>query len=83
MAAEVFGLASPMKALSGLAPCIISVSIQLRITEKLCLLGKKRSNNSNKIRLSFDASTTGGCKPTRIAREGCGSTEFWVCSLEA
>ena len=31
-------------------------------------------------RLSFDASRTGGCKPTRIGREGCGNTESEVDS---
>ena len=66
---------------------IISVSRScIRIHEKRCLLGVNRNNNSNTNRLSFDASKTGGCKPTRIVREDCGSTEpgivlFWVPTL--
>ena len=51
------------------------------ITEKLCLLGVNHSNSNNNNRLSFDALNTGGCKPTRIVREGCGSTEPGVCSF--
>ena len=39
------------------------------------------SNNSYNKRLSFDASKTGDCKPTRLTREGCGSTESVVCSF--
>ena len=51
------------------------------ITEESSLLRDNRSNNSNNNRLSFDASKTGGCKPTRIVREGCGSIEPGVCSF--
>ena len=44
-------------------------------------MGVNCSNNSYNDRLSLDASKTGGCKPTRILREGCGSTEPGVCSF--
>ena len=51
--------------------------------EKCCLLGVNCNSNSNNKRLSFVASKTGGCKPTRIEREGCGSTEpgVWLFIL--
>ena len=47
----------------------------IRITEKSYLLRDNCSNNSNNNRLSFDTLKTGGCKPARAVKEGCGSTE--------
>ena len=53
------------------------------MTEDICQLRVYRTNinNSDNDRLSFDASKTGGCKLTRIAGEGCDSTEPGVCSF--
>ena len=53
----------------------------IRKIEKGCLLEVNHSNSSNKNRMSVGASKTAGCKPTRMVREGCGSTESGVCSF--
>ena len=39
------------------------------------------SENCNNNMMSFDTLKTGGCKPARAVREGCGSTEPGVCSF--
>ena len=68
----------PGLAIIGVLIGVIRV-IFTRITEKSCLLRHNRSNNSSSNRLSFDTLKTGGCKPARTMREGCGCTEPGVC----
>ena len=81
MGAIVFGLSIPRKASWISHNWCFDWSYEsncTRITVKSCLLRDNRSINSDNSRLSFDTLKTGGCKPARALREGCGSIESGV-----